>query len=224
MLRCRPTVILVFTLICCVAMAVVDAKIRPGYIGKSAVKLALFAGLPLLYARAEGSFSPRALFRRPTGRWWKALLLSAGVFGIIVGGYFLLRGVFDFSGITAALGADAGVNAQNFVFVAIYISIVNSLLEEFFFRGFVFANLLHLTPRWFAYGFSAAAFSLYHVCMMSGWFSVWGFVVSLVGLAAGALIFDRLVERSGSLFFAWLVHLGANLGINTVGLLLFSNL
>ena len=33
-----------------------------------------------------------------------------------------------------------GVNAGNFVFVALYISIVNSLLEEFFFRGFAFSR------------------------------------------------------------------------------------
>ena len=43
--------------------------------------------------------------------------------------------------------------------------------------------------------------------------------VSLV-LAAAGLLFNWL-DREGSLWSAWLVHMGANLAINTIGLRLF---
>ncbi len=133
----------------------------------------------------------------------------------------LLKDVFDFSAITGALTGNIGVTRDNFVFVSLYISFVNSLLEEFFFRGFAFLTLKKLSTRRFAYLFSAAVFSLYHVAMMIGWFSVEVFVIVLAGLFAGGLIFNFLNEKSGTIYPSWFVHMFANFAINTIGFMLF---
>ena len=75
---------------------------------------------------------------------------------IILGGYFLLKDIFDFSSVTTSLTNNIGVTGRNYIFVSLYISFVNSLLEEFFFRGFAFITLKRITGRKFAYLFSAA--------------------------------------------------------------------
>ena len=108
----------------------------------------------------------------------------------------------------------------NFLFVSLYISFVNSLLEEFFFRGFLFVNLKGFSSRGFAYGFSAAAFSLYHTAMMLGWFHPVLLILVLGGLGIGGVLFNYLNEKHNTIYVSWLVHMFANFAINTIGFLL----
>ena len=145
------------------------------------------------------------------------------VYAVILSAFFLLRNMFDFSALTANLTAETGVNRQNFLWVALYISFVNSLLEEFFFRGYAFLTLKKQAGRRTAYCFSAAAFALYHAAMMFGWFDASVLALALAGLFAGGLIFNRFDERSGSIYLSWLVHMFANFATNTVGFLLFQS-
>ena len=79
---------------------------------------------------------------------------------IIVVAYSLTKGIFDFSGITKSLSNNIGVTGERFIWVALYISFINSLLEEFFFRGFAFLTLKKLTTRKVAYIFSAILFRI----------------------------------------------------------------
>jgi membrane protease YdiL (CAAX protease family) len=105
--------------------------------------------------------------------------------------------------------------------VALYISFANSLLEEFFFRGFSFVCLKKSVPRGFAYLFSALMFALYHSGMTTGWFNFGIFALTLVDLMIAGIIFDFLNEKSGNIYTSWVVHMFANFGINTVGFILF---
>ena len=142
-------------------------------------------------------------------------------FALIYGAYFALRSVFDFSAVTALLGKNAGVTAENFLWVSLYISFVNSLLEEFFFRGFAFLVLRRYAGERFACVFSALSFALYHTAMMLGWFPPLLFLLALAGLTAGGVLFNLLDARAGTIFPSWAVHIFANLAINTVGFILF---
>lgn len=213
--------ILGILLIGCAVMAVVDGVIQPGYAVKSLVKLLLFLGLPLRWSRRAG-ISLRPLFARPRQGLGLAVCTGIGVFAVILGGFFLTRNLFDFSGLTAALTAGTGVRRENFLWVALYISFVNSLLEEFFFRGFGFLLLRRFLPRTRALGLSCLAFALYHVAMTLGWYGLPVLLLTLAGLAAGGWIFCRLDEYSSSLWLSWVVHLGANLATNAIGFLLFA--
>lgn len=206
--------------VCCAVMAVVDGIIQPGYWIKSAVKLVLFLAVPLIFARLDKNISLSALFRFDKKSFGLAAAVGGGVFAVILSGYFALRGVFDFSGIVGSLTEGVGVGRHNFVFVAIYIAVVNSFLEEFFFRGFAFLTLKRSASSVFAYVFSAAAFSLYHVAMMIGWFHAVLWMLVMAGLFAGGLIFDYFNQRSGTIYPSWLIHMCANLAINTVGIIL----
>lgn len=219
--RQRAVILCALVLLGCAAMTLVDGVLRPPYAVKSAVKVALFLLLPLLLGGLIGAGSYRALFHATARDLCRALVLGVGVFAVIFGAYLLLRGTVDLSGITALLGTNAGVTAENFLWVALYISFVNSLLEEFFFRGIAFLVLRRYTGARFACLYSALCFALYHTAMMLGWFPLLLFLLALAGLTVGGVLFNALDAKGGTLLPSWAVHIFANLAINTVGFVLF---
>ena len=68
----------------CAVMSFVDGVVRPGYVVKSLVKLAVFIGLPLLCARGEGELDLRALFRASRRGVLTALGLGLAVYAVVV--------------------------------------------------------------------------------------------------------------------------------------------
>lgn len=222
-MRSRRRIISVITIVVmsCLAMSFVDAVIRPDYAVKSIMKIMLFLTLPISYALIAGGIPFRRLFTFDKKGFLMSLLLGLGAFALILGGYFFIGPLFDFSHVTGALQDNMGVHAGNFVFVAIYISIVNSLLEEFFFRGFAFFTLKEQVGRKFAYLFSAGAFAVYHIAMMTSWFSIELFLLLIASLFVAGLLFNWLNERNGNIYASWMVHMFANLAINAIGFMLF---
>lgn len=205
----------------CLAMALVETLWKPGYVLKSLCKFPLFAGIPLLFAAMGPGRSVKTYFSG-----WKrglrlGLPLGGGVFLFLLGAYALLGPYFDFSAVTGVLEADAGVTGKNFWMVSLYISFVNSFLEEFFFRGFGFLSLGETLGQKGACLFSALLFALYHVAIMASWFSLGLFLLLTAGLAAAGLLFNWLDSRTDSLYPSWFVHICANLAINFIGFLLF---
>lgn len=203
-------------------MGLVDAVIQPGYAVKSAIKIVLFLLLPTLYSLYDKNCKLKKLFTPNKRGILLALLLGIGVYAIIIAAYFIFRSVFDFSALTSSLTSTTGVNKGNFIFVAIYISFVNSLLEEFFFRGFSFLALKQAAGRKLAYTVSSAMFALYHIAMMIGWFGLPVILLSLVGLFVGGVIFNYFNEKYNNIYLSWLIHMFANFAINTVGFILFN--
>lgn len=213
--------VVALTVVGCLSMAWVETLLRPIYPIKSALKWLAFGGCILVYAVLYRDRAPFRVLRRSSPRTLlPALALSAAVFGVILGGCAILAPWLDLSAVTDSLGAKEGITAATFPFAAVYISLGNSFLEEFFFRGFAFLTLGKTGSPRLAWGFSALAFALYHVCIMDGWFHPALFLLLTAALAAAGLLFNWL-DREGTLWPAWLVHMGANLAINLIGLRLF---
>ena len=206
----------------CVVMAVVDGMIHPGYAVKSLTKVIVFVGLTLRYRRWDKSFLPKALLRIGLKRILLAAAAGVGLYLLIVGSYFAVRCVVDFSRITGAVTSQTGVCRRNFLGVSLYIAFANSFLEEYFFRGFGFLHLKKQAGRRAAYLCSAALFAAYHAPMMIGWCSLALRLLFLAALFAGGLLFNRLDETAESILPSWMIHMFANFGINTVGFLLFA--
>ena len=204
-------------------MCFVDGIISPPYLYKSIIKIVLFLLIPLGYflLYKDKAAYLKKLFVPKKKDFLLALLLGIGVFVVIMIAYFLLGDYIDLSGIKESLTSGIGVTADNFVYVAIYISFVNSLLEEFFFRGYAFLMLKEEKGRKFAYIFSSVMFALYHVGMTSGWFNILIYILSMAGLFIGGCIFNYLNEKCENIYPSWLVHMCANFGINTIGFILF---
>lgn len=204
----------------CVLIAVFEAALTPAYAVKSLVKVALFAGLPLLANRLSGGGHFQEMFR--LNRKGLALTLALGlvVYGLIVGGYFLLRNRIDFSNIVPAQGG-SGIDRGNLAWVALYVCLGNCFLEEFFFRGAGYLALSKVMNKKTAMVLSSACFSAYHIAIMAGWFAPLPFFGLLAALFVAGLFFCFLDDRAGSLLPSWGVHLFANLAIYTVAFMLF---
>ena len=205
----------VFAIAACMIMALTDAVFTPPYAVKSAIKIVLFFILPVVFAKELKLLSLFSFNKKSIGI---SIILGISLFAFILGAYFLLGSFFDLSAITAALNDSMGVNSGNFGFVAIYIALINTLLEEFFFRGFLFLKL----KEKHAGIFSALLFSLYHVAIMVGWFDIFLFALVLVALFIAGLIFNSIDKKFASIYPSYFIHMFANLAINTIGFILFS--
>jgi len=201
----------------------IDAVIHPDYFLKIPIKILFFLALPMLFflLHREEAHAFRDLFSPKREGLRRALLLGLLIYAVILGGYLLTRELFDFSRVTSSLTEGMGITADNFLYVSLYISLLNSFLEEFFFRGFGFMTLKHYTGRKFAYVFSSLLFAVYHIGMLLDMFQAPILALLLAGLIAGGCIFSALNEHSGCIYPSWFAHMFANFAINTVGFLLF---
>ncbi|MBS7368854.1 MAG: CPBP family intramembrane metalloprotease [Oscillospiraceae bacterium] len=207
-----------------VAMTVIDLIIQPPYAVKSAAKVVLFTGMPLVYSLlVNKELDLKTMFRVGGGARGiiEAVLFGAAVFGVIVGAYLLIGGLFDFSQITANMEKSMGITKDNFLFVALYISFVNSFLEEFFFRGFACLKLQQYVSRRAAYAFSSISFSAYHIAMMWVAFEPPLVAFACFGLIIGGCLFNFFNEKYGNLYISWLIHMGANFAINGIAMSLY---
>ena len=218
----KTTIIISIVIICCVIMSLIDVVIKPQYMVKSIIKILLFLVCPFIYSVYDKSLNLKLLFKANKKGLIIAILSGAFIFAIILGAYFTIGNLFDLTNITKSLTENIGVHKDNFLWVAIYISFVNSLLEEFFFRGFAFLTLKKFTSRKIAYIFSSLAFSLYHVSMMIGWFNLVLFILSISALFIGGLIFNYFNEKYENIYISWLIHMFANFATNSIGFILFS--
>ncbi len=206
--------------LCCVAMSAIELIFTPTYFVKAAIKLALFVIVPMSIILVRKETNILRFFKPNKKTLLPMLGFGVLMYGFIIGAYFLLGRYFDLSGITSSLD-EIGVTKQNFIFVALYIAVCNSFLEEFIFRGFGFIGLSeNLGSKW-ACIFSAVCFALYHVTMMIGWYSIWLTALIIFALFVGGVILNILDGKCKTVYPAWIVHIFANLAINTIGMILF---
>ena len=203
-------------------MYILEGIIATSYFQKSLVKIIIFLTLPILYSFYDKNIKIRDNFKIKSIKNLKySFALGIGMYLGILLVYFLLRDFINLTNIMAMLDKKVSVNGDNFLWIALYISIINSLLEEFFFRGFIFLNLKKISGRKFSYIVSAFILSIYHVAIMGRWFSPSIFILAMLGLFIGALIFNYLNEKEDNIYNSWIVHMMANLSINTIGLMMF---
>lgn len=209
--------VIVSVLICTVAMCFIDAVIKPPYLYKSLLKIVCFLIIPLIKFK---SISFKQIFIPNKSNLKYSIPLGLGVFSVIMVAYFICSHFIDLSVIENMLEM-TDINKDNFIVVALYISFINSLLEEFFFRGYAFLVLKEVSTRKFAYFFSSFMFAFYHIGMTSGWFNIIIYFLSLFGLFIGGCIFNYLNEKYKNIYSSWIVHMCANFAINTIGLIMF---
>ena len=219
----RSKAIMLSVFVFSLAITLIDAIVQPNYFVKVPIKIVFFLALPMLFfVKHKDDFkSFKTLFVWDKNGILRALFLGAGVYAVIVLGYYFTRNIIDYSNVTSSLTESMGITAENFIYVSLYISLMNSLLEEFFFRGFGFITLKKYTSRKVAYIFSSTLFALYHVGMLIGMFHLGALLLLLLGLIAGGCIFNYLNECNNHIYPSWFVHMFSNFAINTVGFILF---
>ena len=223
MIMKKKWVLISSVLYCALAMTLMDTFLDLSYGPRSLLKIMMFMIVPMLYFLKYKEDIPKIkqLFQPKKKDFLLALGLGAGVYIIILAAYFIFRSFIDLNTIKDALLENVGVSVENFLVVALYISFVNSLLEEFFFRGYAFILLKNEVKPVTAYLLSAFLFAFYHVGMTLTWFHPVIYVLAMLGLFIGGLIFKALKVRCGHIYPSWLVHMCANFAINTIGCILF---
>jgi uncharacterized protein len=105
-----------------------------------------------------------------------------------------------------------------FVLTAFY-SLVHSLLEEYYWRWFVFQQSRRLMPLWPAAVLSAIGFTLHHTVVLSVFFPgvPWLLALFSAAIAIGGVFWAWLFNRSASIFDTWLSHLLIDAGIFAIG-------
>ena len=211
-------------MIALVALGIVlytEQVIKPVYFIKSAVKVASFGGAVLLYALLSGQ-KLREIIRLHKPKKLGGLIACIALFFLGIGVLFLLfRSQLDLASIRESLVTKEGLTKRNCFFVFAYIILVNSFLEESFFRGFVSGLIPN---RKVGFPVSAVLFSLYHIGIIGGWFHPAILALCIAGLAVVALFLQYLLERYHSVVASYLVHASANVAINTIGALMIFNI
>ncbi len=131
------------------------------------------------------------------------LLFSA----IYAGAFLLFRDFLPVEEIVAQLSSAAAITTTNIIGIGLYIIFINSLLEEFFWRGFFFDEV-HTLCGWFVgYILTGIGFTLYHIVYFYQWFSNAGlFALACIGLFSYSLFMCMIFQKYRDLFTCWVIH------------------
>lgn len=109
-----------------------------------------------------------------------------------------------------------GVMEYYFLF-GLFIAVLHSALEEFFWRGFVYGHLRRLMPIPIAHLLAAVGFAAHHVVVLNQFFPTGTAWFLGFGVAVGGLVWSLLYQRYGTLLGAWISHLIADVAILIIG-------
>lgn len=196
-----------------VLMSLIEYLLRPNYLFKCLIKLSLIAAMIILYGILyKPDLKGKLSLRFPKDRRFYLFLI--GIYLLVLSGFFIFSGRLDLPGIRDSLMEKEGLSRQNCLYVFAYIIFVNSFIEELFFRVY---PLLSGEDELSSMVLSSLLFSFYHMGIISGWFDLLVYLLSLLALFVAGM-FLHLADRHYKTYTAgWLIHMFANLAINTIG-------
>ncbi|MBR4462843.1 MAG: CPBP family intramembrane metalloprotease [Erysipelotrichaceae bacterium] len=198
------------------AMAYVERIMQPGYWIKSLIKLFVFGGSILLYAYLFKENLRELIHLKKIKPSKKLIFFMAFAYVGIIVSYLLLSSYIDLDSIKESLIQKEHLSRKNFLFIFSYIILINSFLEESFFRGFLYQTFKQQGMEKAGILFSALVFALYHISIMDGWFHPAIMLLGIAGLFLVGIFLQIIMIREDSLSGSWLVHAFANLAINTI--------
>lgn len=203
----------VFACVSVISMILIDHAGIFSYWGRSALKIMMFGIIPAMIISKTHTWT--TIFSK--GRYLKhVLLLGALIFLVVLAGYWLLDGIIAFDQVPDALAQNVGVTLDNFLWVFIYIVLINGPLEEFFFRYFMLNRPYDIHPMIMAW-ISSFLFAIYHVGMLFSMFHFSVFLLAIAGLMIVGLFFIWINQKSKGILYSVLLHMFANGAINLVG-------
>ncbi len=115
---------------------------------------------------------------------------------------------------------DMGLDTMRmFLAAALFYSLIHSLLEEYYWRWFVFGELRETISIGLAVIISSLGFAAHHVIVLGiylGWQSPLTYLFSLA-IAIGGAVWAWIYQRSGTLYGSWLGHLMVDAAIFVIG-------
>jgi membrane protease YdiL (CAAX protease family) len=205
----------------CFILFALEQILLVDYVTKTIAKLILFLSIPLAAMYVFKMYKPLDTLKTQSYIFIKQLLPGACIGLVVIGSvaaaYMLVRSRIDTVSIMTEMNEKSGITRQTYLYTGLYITFINSFLEEWFFRGFLFSGLYQRGLKHLAYIWSALLFSIYHLAIFNTWFTPPVMGLALLGLMAAGLFLNYMVRRTGTLLGSWLIHLSANIAIIGIG-------
>jgi membrane protease YdiL (CAAX protease family) len=216
----KKVLIIIYALISCGILYFVEQSVGVSYLFKSSLKLVLFVVLPMFYLKKNKSQGDVKKFK--LDRSCLSNLKHAFIFGILGALLIIILGIvfsptIDFVSLRLELAEKLKVTKSVFIFVALYITFINSFIEEFFFRGIVYLGLDSEGKRLVGSLFSGILFGLYHMAMFASWFSPLLVFICVLGLSLVGVFFNYINTRTKSFLNSWIIHIIADTSIMAFG-------
>ena len=132
--------------------------------------------------------------------WIRTLTIFWGAYGLL--GDLLL----DKAMIASKIATQFSVTSSTVLLVAPLTIFFNSLLEEFFYRGFAFGRLVR-KHRQLGYWLPAFAFTIQHMLFIYHWATPLPLAMAFVGLLIFALVLEKAYETADSIVAPWMIHI-----------------
>lgn len=139
---------------------------------------------------------------------------------VIIAAYALLgRRLIDVEQARAQLQSVGLGSMLRYLLMCAFWVFVNSVIEEYVWRWFVYVKLRDLAGGAAAVVLSAAAFTLHHVFALGANFHWQPLVVAAgsLGVFVGGVTWSALYHRYGSVWPGWISHAWADVGVFAVG-------
>ena len=202
----------VFPILSILLLLWIEQSVGVTYGIKTVAKVILFLAIPLMLFRATKF--PFLRFRKADRKSIRlAFILGISIMALIIGAFLLLQQSIDIASLRDDL-LQSGITHAVFPFIALYILIGNSFIEEFFFRGllpnlFGQSKMRFILPPFF--------FAVYHIAIFLPWFTLPILLLAVGGLWAGGLIFQLVNEKCRTILPSWIIHMFADVGILLIG-------
>jgi membrane protease YdiL (CAAX protease family) len=100
---------------------------------------------------------------------------------------------------------------------AVLLSFLHSLLEEYYWRWYVYGRLSNLLPDRYAIPLASLAFASHHYVIVGTFFSFWGAVFFGTCVGVGGALWCWMFKRQKSLLGCWLSHMWVDIVIFYIG-------
>lgn len=204
----------------CGILAFIEYGLQINYIIKTGFKITLFFSNIWIYILVFKDFQfidALRINKMKKKSWLRLLLLGVCSAIVVLVAFLSLKPFFDISQIKDDLTNRLGITASGFIFVGLYISLGNSFLEEYFFRGFIFLNL----PKKWGYVYSPLLFAAYHIPVIMLWFNSLLIVLCFIGLWLIGIVFQKVNKRNRTIWSSWMIHICADIMIILIGCTIF---
>lgn len=206
-------VLIAATIVIAVLFALIELFFRPDFIAKTVWITVLYMIPAFVLHKCNEHILYSEFFTFPGKPFWNAFALGIGTFMLVRGALAAWPDFLASTYFPQRLKSCMGSYADMALAVTVYLALADSLMTEFFFRGFCFFNLSHLADKQFSHLFCATVYALFTAIRTFGIFSapLWiGWTVLSFGIS---LLFTRLYLRTQTIYHSCMIHLGFNLAV-----------